>query len=78
MPDLPASIAWPQDDQHKYLCFLLQINFAELPTFPENLFPKRGMLYLFASEDSEQFKVYTGSELLAPAQLLETAQFVTD
>lgn len=81
MPDLPASIAWPQDVRlHKYLCFLLQIDLAELPVFPENPFPRQGMLYLFASEDEdpEQFVVYTGSELLVPAQLPETAQFVTD
>lgn len=81
VPDLPASITWRQDDrQHKYLDFLLQINLAELPVFPENPFPPQGMLYLFASddEDPQQFVFYPGSEPLMPAHLPETAQFATD
>lgn len=81
VPDLPASIAWRQDDRlHKYLDFLLQINLAELPIFPQNPFPQQGMLYLFASDNEapEQFVFYTGSEPLMPAQLPETAQFATD
>jgi hypothetical protein len=81
VPDLPASIAWPQAERwHQYLCFLLQINLAELPVFPDNPFPDRGMLYLFAAEDREpeQFMIYTGNEPLAPALPPETTEFVTD
>jgi hypothetical protein len=81
VPDLPASISWLQADRSPlYLCFLLQINLAELPTFTENPFPKQGMLYLFASDDDDpkQLVMYTGSEPLAPAYLPETAQFTTD
>ncbi|MBE9181178.1 DUF1963 domain-containing protein [Oculatella sp. LEGE 06141] len=81
VPDLPASIAWLQDDRlNKYLCFLLQINLADLPVFAESPFPRQGMLYLFADEDGEpeQVVLYTGSESLTPALLPNEAEFVTD
>lgn len=81
VPDLPTSIAWPQDDRgHEFLCFLLQINLAELPVFAENPFPSQGMLYLFAAEEEapEQLILYTGSEPLTPAVPPAASQFVTD
>ena len=81
VPDLPASIAWRQDDRlHKYHNFLLQINLAELPVLTEHPFPPQGMLYLFASDDDDpqQCLFYLGSEPLLPAQLPATAQFATD
>ena len=44
-PDLPPSIAWPQNPRlNKYRCFLLQINLAELPTFAGSPLPQRGLL----------------------------------
>ena len=82
VPDLPLSIPWPKDPSYnKYLCFILQINLAELPAFPENPFPKKGMLYLFANESEnsvEQLVFYNGSEPLQPANLPEEDLFITD
>lgn len=82
VPDLPASLPWPKDSSlDRYRPFILQINFAELPTFPGNPLPERGMLYLFAGEiedDSDQLVIYTGGEQLQPRILLDDAEFVTD
>lgn len=82
VPDLPASLAWPKDPLlDHYLCFILQINLAELPKFSDNPLPTSGMLYLFADEDgdyAEQVVVYRGSEALQPAQLPDDAVFITD
>ncbi|HEY9801516.1 MAG TPA: YwqG family protein [Leptolyngbyaceae cyanobacterium] len=82
VPDLPLSVPWPQNtSSDSYLCFILQINFAELPTFAKNPFPKRGMLYLFADENengAEQLVFYDGSELLEPRHLPEDTRLITD
>lgn len=82
VPDLPASLAWPKyPDSDWYLCFILQINFAELPSFPDNPLPTQGMLYLFQEEGEDipnQLVVYRGSEPLQPARLPDDAAFITD
>lgn len=82
IPDLPASLPWPKDASlDRYRSFLLQINFAELPSFDGNPLPERGMLYMFTGEiedDSDQLIVYTGSEQLTPRVLPDEAEFVTD
>ncbi|MEH1918268.1 YwqG family protein [Nostoc sp.] len=82
VPDLPLSIPWPKNSLlDRYLCFILQINFAELPTFPDNPLTKRGMLYLFASESSnsaEQLVFYDGSEPLEPIHLSQDTRLITD
>ena len=83
VPDLPKSIPWPKDALlNRYLCFLLQINLAQLPTFSENPFPKQGILYLFTTDENEinaeQVMFYDGSEPLQPARLPEDALFITD
>jgi hypothetical protein len=82
VPDLPLSIPWPQNaPSSSYLCFILQINFAHLPTFSENPLTKRGMLYLFADESensAEQLVFYDGSEPLEPAHLPEDTRLITD
>ncbi|ODH02971.1 hypothetical protein A4S05_21810 [Nostoc sp. KVJ20] len=82
VPDLPLSIPWPKNSfLDRYLCFILQINFAELPTFPDNPLTKRGMLYLFASESSnsaEQLVFYDGSEPLESIHLSQDTRLITD
>ncbi|MDZ8262974.1 YwqG family protein [Nostoc sp. ChiQUE01b] len=82
VPDLPLSVPWPKNTpSDSYLCFILQINLAELPTFAENPLTKRGMLYLFASESenaAEQLVFYDGSESLEPAKLPEDTRLITD
>jgi hypothetical protein len=83
-PDLPASLAWPlhpHPDHRRPLCFILQLNFAELPEFLENPLPKKGMLYLFQSEgdnDAEQLVIYQGDEPLQSTRLPEDTVFITD
>jgi hypothetical protein len=82
VPDLPPSISWPKDVRlDRYFCFLLQINLAQLPTFPENPLPKRGMFYLFADENennANQLIYYSGDEPLQTAPLPENALMITD
>lgn len=82
IPDLPASIPWLKDSINgEYLCFILQINFKDLPIFPENPFPKQGMLYLFANDgenNPEQLIFYNGKEPLQPVTLPEDNLFITD
>jgi hypothetical protein len=79
-PDLPASIAWPFNTKlNRPLCFMLQINLAELP--PINSLPSTGMLYLFLDEsenDAQQLIFYWGHETLQPSQLPKGTQFITD
>ena len=81
-PDLPDSIPWPEDPVLGRLrSFILQINLAELPAFPENPLPRAGMLYLFLDEnedDADQLVLYTGGEPLRPRQPEADAQFITD
>jgi uncharacterized protein YwqG len=81
-PDLPASLPWPTDPLvGDALCFVLQLNFAELPTVPEHPLPKKGMLYLFLDEDenhAQQLVIYSGSEPLHPTQPLKDTDFITD
>jgi hypothetical protein len=68
LPDLPASTPWPADAaSQKSLCFILQINLAELPVTTANPLPNQGMLYLFVNDgndDLEQVIFYTGNETL--------------
>ncbi|HEX6039070.1 YwqG family protein [Longimicrobium sp.] len=82
LPDLPDSIPWPVDPTLGRLrSFLLQIRLAELPPFPENPLPSRGMLYLFADENedhADQLLVYTGDEPLRPRRPPEGAELITD
>lgn len=82
VPSLPLSVPWPKNTPlDSYLCFILQINLAELPTFAENPLTKRGMLYLFADESensAEQLVFYDGREPLEPAYLPEDARLITD
>ncbi|MEO1300149.1 MAG: YwqG family protein [Cyanobacteria bacterium J06636_16] len=82
IPDLPLSVSWPYGDRwQKYLCFLLQINFAELPQFPENPLPPQGMLYLFASEgedNPEQIVIYSGNEAPQSACSPAKDRLITD
>ncbi len=81
-PDLPASLPWPTDPLvGDALCFVLQLNFAELPTLPEHPLPKKGMLYLFLDEDenhAQQLLIYSGNEPLKPTQPLKDTDFITD
>jgi hypothetical protein len=83
-PDLPASIAWPlhpHPDYRQPLCSILQLNLSELPDFPENPLPNKGMLYLFQSDgdnDAQQLFIYQGNEPLQPTQLPEDTIFITD
>ncbi|MBW4550581.1 MAG: DUF1963 domain-containing protein [Aphanocapsa sp. GSE-SYN-MK-11-07L] len=82
IPDLPASLAWPKDLRWgQYLCFLLQINLAQLPTGPENPLPSQGMLYLFAHGDPnypQQLLFYAGPEPLQSVYLPAEAELITD
>lgn len=83
LPDLPDSVSWPQDRYSgDYLDFLLQINLAELPIFPDNPLPQQGMLYLFNTDSlaelPDPFVVYGGDEPLVPASLPEGAEFAVD
>jgi hypothetical protein len=82
IPDLPASIPWLKDSINgEYLCFILQINFKDLPTFPETPFPQQGMLYLFANDgenNPEQLIFYNGKEPLQPVTLPQDNLFITD
>jgi hypothetical protein len=79
-PDLPSSIAWPVNNKiNRPLCFILQINLAELPPTPH--LPTKGMLYLFLDEsenDAQQLVFYSGDETLQPTQLPKDTQFITD
>lgn len=80
-PDSPLTVPWTQSDRCSYLCFLLEINFAEMPTSPGSPLPTQGMLYLFADENensANQVVLYTGHERLQPAQLPKNASFITD
>lgn len=81
-PDLPASIPWLKDDSlDMYFRFLMQINLAELPDFPENPFPRQGMIYLFVidyEQDANQLVFYTGTELLQPTPLPNDREFCND
>ncbi|MBE9008827.1 DUF1963 domain-containing protein [Pseudanabaenaceae cyanobacterium LEGE 13415] len=81
-PDLPASIPWIKDDSlNLYFRFLMQINLAELPDFPENSFPRQGMIYLFVDDyedGAEQLVVYTGTEPLQPTPLPSDREFCND
>lgn len=82
IPNLPDSIPWPVDPLLGRLRpFLLQINFAELPSFAANPLPRNGMLYLFADENedhADQVVVYPGPEPLRPRPPAPDAEFVTD
>jgi uncharacterized protein YwqG len=81
-PDLPASLAWPVNATlNRPLYFILQLNLAELPSFPENSLPKTGMLYLFLDENenyAQQLVMYLADEPLQPKQLPEDTVFITD
>jgi uncharacterized protein YwqG len=72
LPDLPPSIPWPSDAaSQKSLCFILQINLAELPVTTANPLPTQGMLYLFVNDghdNPEQVIFYTGNETLHPRE----------
>lgn len=82
IPDLPDSLPWPTDPLlGRPLAFLLQINLAEPPAFPDNPLPAGGMLYLFADENedrAEQLILYRGDEPVRPRQPPADAEFVTD
>lgn len=81
-PDLPDSIPWPvHPTRGRARSFILQINLAELPDFPENPLPRGGMLYLFVGEsedDADQLIVYRGDEPLRPRHPAPDTEFVTD
>jgi uncharacterized protein YwqG len=81
-PNLPNSISWPINTKYnRPLCFILQINLAELPTFSENPLPAKGMLYLFLDESedyAQQLILYQGDEPLQTVQLPEDTTFITD
>ncbi len=81
-PDLPVSMAWPKSTAYDAaLCFILQINFAQLPQFPESPFPPRGMLYLFVSEGenaAEQILFWDGEEALQSVSLPNPEEMATD
>ncbi|MGG6269964.1 YwqG family protein [Leptolyngbya sp. AN03gr2] len=81
-PDLPASIPWLKEDSlEMYFRFLMQINLAELPDFPENPFPRQGMIYLFVDDyddGADQLVVYTGTEPLQPTPLPSDREFCND
>jgi hypothetical protein len=47
VPDLPATVAWPQIEG-KYLLFLGQIDFSTLPRWESNPLPPDGWMYAFA------------------------------
>jgi uncharacterized protein YwqG len=81
-PDLPASLTWPINTKlNRPLCFILQLNLAELPRFSENPLPDKGMLYLFLDEnenDARQLILYQGNEPLQSVKLPEDTTFITD
>lgn len=70
-PDLPAGTPWPYWKSYP-LSFLAQINLAELPPFPENILPERGLLLFFfaaaAMYDDKDFydSVETARVLFVP------------
>mgnify|MGYP001799662056 CR=1 FL=1 len=72
-PDLPPSMGWPRSQYGgEYLCFILQINFAQLPRFTDSPFPSQGMLYLFVGEgedSAEQILLWQGDDSLQPDSL---------
>jgi hypothetical protein len=81
LPDLPASIEWPDAAADTLMSFILQIDLAELPVFQDNPLPHRGMLYLFLDEQdytADQLLVYTGDELLASREVPPDISFATD
>ncbi|MEO0648736.1 MAG: YwqG family protein [Cyanobacteria bacterium J06650_10] len=85
VPDLPSSLVWPSDARWGYRCFILQINFAQLPKFPTAFsygsLPAQGMLYLFVNEggnDANQVIFYDGSEPLQPVSSPATEDLITD
>lgn len=80
-PDLPPSIPWPNEPNWGYRCFLLQINFAELPKFESSPFPDTGMLYLFVNEgesDADQVIFYNGEESLQATVAPDADEMLTD
>ncbi|MEL6776845.1 MAG: YwqG family protein [Cyanobacteria bacterium J06597_16] len=82
VPDLPPSMGWPRSKRSDAaLCFILQINFSQLPPFPESPFPQKGMLYLFVSEGedaAEQILFWDGAEPLQPFPQPDPGEMVTD
>lgn len=82
VPDLPISMGWPRSARGDYyLCFILQINCAQLPHFPESPFPQRGMLYLFeggGDDSSDQILLWKGTELLQPATAPSSEKMTSD
>ncbi|MEM9089304.1 MAG: YwqG family protein [Cyanobacteria bacterium P01_F01_bin.53] len=82
VPDLPSSMRWPKSQAcDRYLCFILQINFAQLPRFPQSPFPSQGMLYLFASEGedaAEQVVLFEEADPLQPCPQPDLAEMMTD
>jgi uncharacterized protein YwqG len=81
-PDLPALLSWPTNLlSNKPTCFIVQLNLAELPKFPENPLPQKGMLYLFLDENenhAQQLVMYLGNEPLQPTKLPDDTEFSTD
>jgi hypothetical protein len=73
VPDLPPSTPWPRDTAGRAHRFLLQIKLADVPVFEGNVFPARGMLYVFvgldepATDVAHTIVLYTGDEALAAA-----------
>jgi|GEM_PF-5179037 len=52
LPALPKDSSWPTCDEGA-LAFIQQVNFSEIPDFPGNPLPKRGLMSLFIEDDEE-------------------------
>ncbi|MEO1620876.1 MAG: YwqG family protein [Cyanobacteria bacterium J06632_3] len=79
-PDLPPSMGWPMSRGH-YLCFIAQINLAQLPRCSDSPFPPQGMLYLFVDEGenaAEQILLWHGTEPLQPFEQPNPEEMATD
>jgi len=52
-PCLRALSDWPQNQEGRFYCFVGQVNFGEVPAFPDSPLPERGVLMLFADFNGE-------------------------
>jgi hypothetical protein len=51
LPDVPADFEWPREADGSPLCFIAQINLADLPRLTDHPLPTTGMLSLFVGTD---------------------------
>lgn len=51
LPDVPADFEWPREADRSPLCFIAQINLADLPRLTNHPLPATGLLSLFVGTD---------------------------